>query len=392
MFRTPAHVPRNFLSLQYLRAAACLILVTGHAMLQIQRYQPDYFLKQWEAAAVDIFFVLSGFVMWHVTAGEDITLREYARRRFARAVPFYWLVTSLFVAGMLIAPSVFASSRFDLHHVAAAYLLLPWPHPVLSGQILPVIIPGWTFEYEIFFYALLGLCLAVPLRHRAATLIALIMAIVLSPLALPSSNFVVQFYTQPILLEFASGIALGWLVWNGHVLRRTWGLVAFVLGCLCVRFLPAPLDLVPLVGTSHAMVVRVAWYCVPSFAIVGGLLSWEIALGGMAKWKLPKLLGDASYSVYIIHPVVVAAGTHLWNAAGLMAHPAFNNLYLLLVTAATCVLGIVCYHRLEMPIAKYFARLGAPKQPAQPEALPNGSSWKPSTGRSGTGSAGLAPI
>jgi exopolysaccharide production protein ExoZ len=95
MFRTPAQVPKNFLSLQYLRAAACLILVNGHAMLQIQRYQPDYFLKQWEAAAVDIFFVLSGFVMWHVTAGENVNAREYARRRFARAVPYYWLVTSL---------------------------------------------------------------------------------------------------------------------------------------------------------------------------------------------------------------------------------------------------------------------------------------------------------
>jgi exopolysaccharide production protein ExoZ len=361
MFRTPAHVPKNFLSLQYLRAAACLILVGGHAMLQIQRYQPDYFLKQWEAAAVDIFFVLSGFVMWHVTAGEEMTVREYARRRFARAVPFYWLVTSIFVAGMLIAPSVFASSRFDAAHVVAAYVLLPWPHPVLSGQILPVIIPGWTFEFEIFFYVLLGACLAVPLRRRAAALIALITAIVLSPLALPSSNFVVQFYTQPILLEFASGIALGWLVWNGHVLRGTWGLVAFIAGCLCVRFLPAPLDLVPLVGTAHAMAVRVAWYCVPSFAIVGGLLSLEIAMGGIKKFKLPKLLGDASYSVYIIHPAVVAAGTHVWNAAGLMAHPAFNNLYILLVTGMTCVLGIVCYHRLEMPIAKYFAKLGAPK-------------------------------
>jgi exopolysaccharide production protein ExoZ len=103
--------------------------------------------------------------------------------------------------------------------------------------------------------------------------------------------------------------------------------------------------------------------------IVGGLLSWEIALGGMKTYKWPKLLGDASYSVYIIHPVVVAAATHLWNGAGLMAHPAFNNLYLLLVITATCVVGVACHHRLEMPIARYFARLGAPKK-AQDASAP----------------------
>jgi exopolysaccharide production protein ExoZ len=358
MFQAPPHVPRTFLSLQYVRAAACIVVIYGHGMQHLDVFQPGLLTSRWEASAVDIFFVLSGVVMWHMTAGETMSLYEYARRRFVRAIPFYWLVTAS-VAGLLFcAPWLFNGSRFDLAHIAASFFFVPWPHPVAAGQILPLIIPGWTFNYEIFFYALLGAALLAPGRSRAAWLIGGIVAVTALPLFIKNDAVAFRFYTQPIMLEFASGVFLGWLIWADRMPGKWWGAFGFLAGCAAVALLPSPVDLVPLVGDTSAMAWRVATYLVPSFAIVGGALAFDIGIGGMPRWPLAKLIGDASYSIYIVHAVVLAALTKLWILAGLSMRPAFNFVYLSLDALLCLGVGVACYFLLEKPLFRTMRNFG----------------------------------
>ena len=79
-----------------------------------------------------------------------------------------------------------------------------------------MIIPGWTLIYEIGFYAVLGFGLFVPLRWRAAAVIGTIMHGAAAPFSSPALRCFFYFYTQPIIADFASGVLIGWMLWNGY--------------------------------------------------------------------------------------------------------------------------------------------------------------------------------
>src|SRR5690242_10880579 len=116
----PGHrlMPQNqeMYSIQYLRAIAAFSVVVYHLEPQLRRMGYDGFWPGGLAGGVDIFFVISGFIMWMTTYGRRVTTLQFYRRRIVRIVPLYWLVTTFTVAAMLIAPSTLQSGRFDLHH------------------------------------------------------------------------------------------------------------------------------------------------------------------------------------------------------------------------------------------------------------------------------------
>jgi len=357
-------IPRIFYTVQYLRGLGALAVILWHGLGQLSRFQPHLAYPEWGAVAVDMFFVISGFVMWHITAGgEGGAVGEYCRRRIVRAVPFYWAMTSIVVVAMMVAPHLLSSSRYDGGHVLASYFFVPWLHPVLHGEILPVVIPGWTLDYEFPFYGLVGLSLFIPLRFRAAALIVAILTLALLPAFISIDSTALYFYTQPIVIEFASGVFLGWLVWNGYRLNALAALSLLVLGFIAVPLLPSPSHVVPEIGAYRFMLQRVLEYCGPAFAIVAGAVFYETARGSAPRWRIPKLIGDASYSIYLLHPLVLPVITRLWLQTGLAADPRWNGAYIVVAVAVAAGAGIGCYFVLEKPLLAFFNRMTLRKTP-----------------------------
>jgi hypothetical protein len=105
--------------------------------------------------------------MWVTTSGRQVGVINFWRRRITRIAPLYWAFTLLMVGLMLVAPTVLQSSRYEGWHVLASFLFLPAQHPVMLSME-PVVIPGWTLNYEIFFYLIFGLWLLAPERWRLA--------------------------------------------------------------------------------------------------------------------------------------------------------------------------------------------------------------------------------
>jgi exopolysaccharide production protein ExoZ len=361
-------LPKTFYTVQYMRGLGALIVVLYHSASQLQRYQPSLVWPEWGAVAIDAFFVISGFVMWHMTAMKPIGFGEYWRKRIARSIPIYWAVTAFVVAIMLIAPELLSTSRFDAMHVLASFFLIPALHPVLTTQFAPVVIPGWTFEYEIAFYALLSVCLFVPLRFRAASLILPIVALAALPAFVTSHSIYFEFYTQPLIVQFASGVFLGWLVWKGAKLGAKAGIAMLIAGIAIVPLLPEPSHVVPEIGAYHYMLARTLWYIVPAFAIVGGAVFYELA-AGHTPWKIPTLIGNASYSIYLTHPLVLPVATKAWHMAGLAASPSWNPGFLAITMAASVLLGLGCHLWVEMPLVHLANRLSSAKKRAPEPAL-----------------------
>ena len=109
---------------------------------------------------MDIFFVISGFVMM-LSSGRLLEKAHPARlflwRRALRILPLYWLVTAVKLVLITIHPALSVRGRPSAWHIVASFLFIPSLNP--EGEVRPLITPGWTLSFEMMFYVLFALSL-----------------------------------------------------------------------------------------------------------------------------------------------------------------------------------------------------------------------------------------
>jgi exopolysaccharide production protein ExoZ len=158
-------LPANFLTVQALRAVAALLVVLLHAFETWgERVDPAAPEVNWEngAAGVDIFFIISGFVM--VISSRRLADRPdawliFLRHRVVRIVPLYWLLTTVKIFAVVVLGRVVLRTVLDFNFVAGSYLFLPVTDS--AGHFRPVLPVGWTLTYEFLFYLLFAAALAM---------------------------------------------------------------------------------------------------------------------------------------------------------------------------------------------------------------------------------------
>lgn len=258
------------------------------------------------AAGVDVFFVISGFII--VYASQKLfdapgAGRVFLTRRLGRVVPLYWTATTLYLAVALVLPTLVGSEVLEPGFILASYLFIPMERP--DGLVQPLYSLGWTLNYEVYFYLLFALALVLLKRKSVVALIAAMAGSVVIGriVALPQP---LDFWTQPIILEFAFGMGLALLKAEGFVLSRGLRAVLVIAG-LGLLMVLADKDM-----------PRLLAYGVPA-----GLLVAAAALGADRAephtWltRMGSALGDASYALYLIHPFAVRAGREVVIRSGL---------------------------------------------------------------------------
>lgn len=282
--------------LQYLRAIAALMVVYFHSVLQVPKPDAgfDTPLHLFGETGVDIFFVLSGFVMWLTTAGRQIRPLEFYRRRIQRIVPLYWLATVFSATVALIAPSILKSTVFDGPHLVASLLFLPWHNPASPDLITPVVVPGWTLNYEMFFYFVFGLLLLVREAWRLPALFAAMTAVILLCQLFPVPTAATSFYGNPIIYEFLAGVVLAKLYRDKVLLPRAAAWPALLVGFSFLLINEALCD----------ASMRSYMWGIPAVVIVYAAVSIDFSRLPVLGWL--NYLGDASYSIYITHAFTLA--------------------------------------------------------------------------------------
>jgi len=329
-------------SLQYLRAVAALMVVAFHASEKFGRMAGTDDTASFTVglAGVDIFFVVSGFIMLATTQGKDVSPADFARKRFERIVPLYWLLTLLVVAVVLSRPGLLSTAAFDGAHFAASLLFLPWQHPVLDAH-MPLLVPGWTLNYEMAFYALFASSLLLPARMRVSGLVGVLSLAAFAGLFVPADT-IAAFYTDPIILEFAAGLILASIWRRGQPMSRT--------AALCL----AGLGFLALYLGSGSDLPRIVWAGIPALMIVAGVVYADGAKE-RRPMRLPMLLGDASYSIYLSHVIVLPVLAKAWTAAGLGVAGMQGPAFLVLALVASALAGAVLYAAVERPLMRHFA-------------------------------------
>jgi exopolysaccharide production protein ExoZ len=265
---------KQLTNIQMLRALAALNVVVYHTIDTAQSYSmPSGFLgvfDNWGKNGVDLFFVISGFIMVYVQHLKNRNAIDFLRDRVVRIVPTYW-VMSLFMGALLLAlPSVARELTFSAGWLVSSLFFVSG----LVSDSQPILYLGWSIEYEMLFYVVFAGSLMLGSLKNAV----LATVVLLSGLSFYHVN-------NTILLEFVFGILIGWWYVN-HRTPKVWGMVSFVLGL--GTFLGS-------LAFKDSGIDRVILYGLPSALIVFGLVN-------VAQYenRLLTALGDASYGIYLI--------------------------------------------------------------------------------------------
>ena len=336
------HARAEIIGIQYLRGIAAMMVVAFHLVSQFRRMGYDGPWLGGLSSGVDIFFVISGFIMVVTTANKSISPIEFWTKRIVRIVPLYWLVTAFMTAVLFIAPRALQTGSYDGWHLLSSYLFIPAIHPV-QHSMEPLVTPGWTLNYEMFFYLIFGLFLLAPARVRfIGTAGTIGLLVILGAIFGLPRHSMAGFYTYPIMLEFVLGMALGEIAKRGDLYSHVPVAVGWVLlvGGLLFLILPPPIfEYLPRPFTRGPFAA----------AVVAGTLTLEAHRKVGEAWLLREV-GNASYSIYITQIVLTSALSQVWRLIGLH-HLPFGFVAFAVVDLILCAIGgWLCYRLVELPL------------------------------------------
>lgn len=329
--------------LQVLRAVAALSVVVFHAGRYVADRVPEAAWR-WGEFGVDVFFVLSGCVMAWATRPGTPALAFFARR-FARIAPMYWLATLVVAVALWQWPSLFHAAVLDPMHLAQSLAFLPHYSPGAPDQIWPLFVPGWTLNYEMYFYLVFAATLpwitSAGWRVVVVTALLAMGVAVARPFSGPAAPAWAVFLGQPLVFEFVFGMGVALALRSGARLSA-WlaGVIALV----------AALTMFWMATTE----TRLASAGLPAAALVLAMASFgrlRSRLGRAMTW-----LGDASYSLYLIHPYLVGAVWLVWQRHVPYTGPvgAWGFITACVVACAAAALPI---HRwIEQPLVRWSTR------------------------------------
>jgi peptidoglycan/LPS O-acetylase OafA/YrhL len=341
-------------------------------------------------AGVDLFFVISGFIMVYVSGEAKPGLRTAGGFLFARAAriyPLWWVFAGVFTAYMLYTYGLTGVGETGLpaigrgippfEYLAKSFALIPQAqHPVLGV--------GWTLIHEMYFYVAFAVILLAPRRLLPALLFlwgALVTIGALTGLSAPVATTLLELATYPMTLEFIFGAVAGLLVCSGRrlapltvsLIAIAW-LIAALSFVLPPEYTPGP-DAVrfgPFAWADGRMSTtaagswtpfiltwgRVLFFGLPCALLVYGFASLE-ADGRFKAWPFMVRLGDWSYALYLSHMLVFAGLARILPSSLAPGQPGIldNAGFIVVALALAIIVSGLSFHLFETPLMRVFGRL-----------------------------------
>lgn len=344
-------VDGNLNIIQSLRGLFCLVVIITHITINSNEYLHRDFLfnvSLFGHAAVDFFFVVSGFMITYTSikhAGRPDKLKTFFRRRLVKIFPIYWIIITFFLVGQLLLRSFYNTPfEYTLSNVLSTYFLLPG-HTMVNGV-------SWTLTFELYFYLLFSLFFLV--RKKEWIYIGFVIyTIAILSFGLvgfdANENVWIRLIISPLNIEIYLGMLAGAIVSKIKVQNSFYilGVGALILVVSAV-----------LTNSGYRLFLndfnRLILFGIPSFFIVLGVASYETKFHVNAN-KTLLLLGDASYSLYLLHLPFVAAFVKLYPRLNIKTDWIYHILWFLLILIV-CLLSVKVYQLIELPLIKKLNR------------------------------------
>lgn len=334
----------KFYNIQALRGVAILLVVLLHLLVIEKKYGHGLMMLpnilNIGAVGVDIFFVISGFIMATIIQGQfqkPHAFSHFMISRITRIYPLYWFYSLLVLIVFITHPTWV--NQFEGSHVNIfkSFLLLP-------QKQLPLLLVGWTLIHEIYFYLIIALLLFLPEKYFTRGLFTWLILIIIN-YKKTEIDATLALVTYPLTCEFILGCYIARItkLTNSHI---SWFLFIASIILLCTGFYNYQY-------TYHNSDIqgwyRVMIYGLPSVFLVYACISLENDNVLLAQFL--QKIGDASYSIYLSHVLILS------TLGRLCIFLPMQNKYIHLFTFAfmlICVIlfGILSYNFIEKPIIK----------------------------------------
>jgi peptidoglycan/LPS O-acetylase OafA/YrhL len=329
-----------FYSVQFLRFWAAIAVAGYHSVTLLASRGAE--VSKWlmhvawiGSAGVPIFFVISGFVMVFTSRGnfgQSGASLKFLMRRVVRIYPIYLVCAALYLA----LPPEMRAEAIPMADLVKSLLLLP-------GHASRIIDPGWTLAYELYFYAIFA-CVLLFRRRAALWVLGLFIAgsLAVGQIAKPQGAFAIM-ATNVQLLLFLAGAFIGYVAVIRSNAKRAHlsPMIPVAVGLALIGLAVAP-------WLRDAGVPNIVTIGIPAILLVSALIVAELAgslppfFAGLA-W-----LGDSSYSLYLIHSLVIAHAVRLFDPVP--AGPAGTVVIALLLTAMSFLAGLALHRWIERPL------------------------------------------
>jgi len=298
--------------IQALRGLALLVVVATHAAQAEARSADgaalDLAFNYAGAQAVDLFFVISGFIIVWVSGEDPKGARAAALfgvGRAARVYPLHWAVAVPLTLLLFVRPETFQSMGTSGIDPWRSLFLLP-------DRTTPINPVAWTLVYEVYFYAVFAAAIwLLPARARLPAMLAWGGAVAALSFWGKGQGPVVRVYTDPLILEFVAGAVAGVaarrLDARSARLALAAGAALFAAAFVWRAGFDAP-------GSPYPGRWERVLLCLPgAFLVVLGAAAVELKTGAarfVPTWA--EKLGDASYSIYLAHLALIVAAERVW--------------------------------------------------------------------------------
>ena len=299
------------------------------------------------SSGVDLFFVISGFVMVMITRNsfqKRGEIRKFIYHRVSRIYPTYWFYSLLMLAIFSVQQSTGSTTR--IVDIPASFLLLP------QSQ-LPLLVVGWTLIHEMYFYLVFAVLLVFNQRWLLPLLVLWGITTVIGWLILPSNaNPAFRLITDPLTLEFIVGGLIALVHFSGKsingwpflVIALAWWFLGYGI-CMKLGLQPESLSW-----------LRVLVFGIPAAFFVYSLVTIEKSSGR----RLPNyliLIGDASFSIYLSHLLVIATIGRIWEKFDVVG-PWVNGTVVVAMFFSALAIGLISFRLVERPLLAFTRRIG----------------------------------
>lgn len=337
-------------TIQLMRGFAAIAVVALHVdvILSQDRYGGNSNLHNFGSMGwlgVNFFFVLSGFIILNAhrnDIGVPSKIARYIRQRVTRLYPIYWIVL---IAFLTASSFLSVEKSWDFDDLLVAFTLLPLSaYPDLPLKV------AWTLLFELRFYLLFGL-LIISRKIGGAVLILWVASVLIINFQKPitewtASGFVDVFNIWNI--NFCIGMSVFWIV--KHAERR-WGWLIFGAG---LSILLAVVD----VGKTMAEGLESFGFMIACATSFGLVIAGAIILERSSmEFRAPRcfvLLGDASYSIYLVHSAIIS----VFAMVGNKYHLNHGHLFPMLAFFSSVLAGVFLHCFVEQPLTVVLRKRG----------------------------------
>jgi exopolysaccharide production protein ExoZ len=337
-------------NIQALRGIAVLSVVFFHLLMIERKYGgsktilPDFF--QFGMFGVDLFFVISGFVMFTVSRGR-FQIPKHALRfiyhRVARIYPTYWVYSILVLIVFLLKPTWVNNSQGNQVNILSSFLLLP-------SETLPLVMVGWTLIHEMYFYLIFFIIfLLISERQLFYAIFLWGICVVLLNLSLESSTPALALISHPLTFEFMGGCILASIYYKKEIkiknsillILASLSLLSAIYGYLYYNRVTG--QIAPLGWW------RIVIFGIPALFMVSCITSAE--RNGFIMHTSLILIGDASFSLYLSHGLTMSVIGRMWSAFP-SDNVLVNIIMMPILIILVLIVGFISYRVVELPLLR----------------------------------------